>query len=70
MLHESDAEILILLTATDETFSQVVSSRSSYVHHEVVWGARFVPILGNGNRPTIDMDNFHAITPVSLETPS
>jgi inward rectifier potassium channel len=68
MLHDSDAEVFVLMTATDETFSQVVSSRSSYVHDEVVWGARFVPILEDGKRPTIDMDKFHAITPASLET--
>ena len=36
-----DAEILILLTAVDETFSQTVHTRGSYKPHEVVWGARF-----------------------------
>ena len=34
----SDAEFLILLTATDETFSQIVHSRSSYKHQEIVSG--------------------------------
>jgi inward rectifier potassium channel len=37
----SDAEVLILLTGVDETFSQTVHARSSYKHDEVVWGARF-----------------------------
>jgi len=37
----SDAEILILLTGMDETFSQMVHSRSSYKASEVVWNARF-----------------------------
>lgn len=37
----SDPEILILLTAMDETFSQTVLTRSSYKGSEVVWGARF-----------------------------
>lgn len=37
----SDAEFLILLTATDETFSQVVHSRSSYKPDEIIWGAKF-----------------------------
>jgi inward rectifier potassium channel len=40
-LEESQAEFLVLLTATDETFSQVVHARSSYRPFEVVWGARF-----------------------------
>lgn len=37
----SDAEVLILLTATDETLSQIVHSRSSYKADEIVWGAKF-----------------------------
>jgi inward rectifier potassium channel len=40
-LREADAEILILLTGTDETLSQVVHSRSSYKADEIVWGAKF-----------------------------
>jgi inward rectifier potassium channel len=37
----ADAEILILLTGTDETLSQTVHSRSSYKADEIVWGAKF-----------------------------
>lgn len=44
-LAESDAEVLILLSANDETFSQTVQTRSSYKHDEVVWGARFRDIF-------------------------
>jgi inward rectifier potassium channel len=40
-LRDADAEILILLTGTDETLSQVVHSRSSYKADEIVWGAKF-----------------------------
>jgi inward rectifier potassium channel len=40
-LRATDAEFLILLTATDETFSTVVHSRSSYKPHEIIWGAKF-----------------------------
>ena len=40
-LAAADAEFLVLLSATDETFSQVVHARSSYKPHEIVWGARF-----------------------------
>ena len=41
----SNAEILILLMGTDETFSQSVHARSSYKHHEVIWGAKFSDIF-------------------------
>jgi inward rectifier potassium channel len=40
-LLDADAEILILLTGTDETLSQTVHSRSSYKADEIVWGAKF-----------------------------
>jgi inward rectifier potassium channel len=41
-LRQMDAEILILLAATDETFAQVVHARSSYKHDEIIWNAKFV----------------------------
>jgi len=40
-LIDADAEVLILLTGTDETLSQTVHSRSSYKADEIVWGAKF-----------------------------
>lgn len=40
----TDAEIMILLTGTDETFSQVVHARSSYKPEEILFGHRFVNI--------------------------
>jgi inward rectifier potassium channel len=40
-LVEADAELLVLLIATDETLSQGVHSRSSYEADEIVWGAKF-----------------------------
>ncbi|MCX6351585.1 MAG: ion channel [Bacteroidetes bacterium] len=43
-----DAEILIILKAFDDSFSQTVFARSSYKHHEAVWGAKFVPLVKDG----------------------
>jgi len=43
-LAASKAEFLILLTATDETFAQVVHARTSYEWSELVWDARFAGI--------------------------
>ncbi len=40
----SDAEIMVLLTGIDETFSQTVHTRSSYKAHEIVWSAKFSDI--------------------------
>ena len=55
---ERDAEILVLLTGTDETFSQTVHSRSSYKADEIVWNVRFRDILQRhsaGNPTSIDV---------------
>lgn len=41
----ADAEIMILLTGTDDTSSQVVHSRSSYKANEVIWNAKFSNIF-------------------------
>jgi len=37
----ADAELLVLLIATDETISQSVHSRSSYEADEIIWNAKF-----------------------------
>lgn len=44
-LREMDAEILILLSGTDESFAQTVHARTSYKWEEVVFGARFKSLL-------------------------
>jgi inward rectifier potassium channel len=44
-LAAAEAELLILVTATDETFSQVVHTRSSYKPHQIQWGARFADMF-------------------------
>ncbi len=38
----SDPEVLVLVTAFDEIFSQTVHARTSYKNDEIIWGARFV----------------------------
>jgi inward rectifier potassium channel len=42
-LERLQAEVIILVKGFDETFSQVVHSRYSYRHDEIVWGAKFLP---------------------------
>ena len=47
----SQAEVYILLSGIDETFTQQVHSRSSYRAGEIVWGAKFRDIYGEGAGP-------------------
>jgi inward rectifier potassium channel len=44
-LVDSSAEVLVLLTAVDEVFSQQVHTRTSYVAAEILWGARFINVF-------------------------
>jgi inward rectifier potassium channel len=44
----SEASFAVLLKAFDDTFSQTVHSRTSYMYDEMIWGAKF--------KPTFDRD--------------
>ncbi|HTQ81582.1 MAG TPA: ion channel [Thermoanaerobaculia bacterium] len=52
----SDAEFLILLTGTDETFAQTVHARSSYKADEIVWGARFTNLFNPPRNGVLSID--------------
>jgi inward rectifier potassium channel len=66
----SDPEILILLTGTDETFSQKVHARTSYKGEEVIWGARFVDMFQGGRDGvlSVDLGRIHDIQKAGVET--
>lgn len=56
-LEASNAEIVILLSAMDETFSQTVQARCSYRHDELIVGARFrdIQTVEAGGRVILDV---------------
>tara|TARA_B110000211_G_C14008647_1_gene522031 strand:+ start:126 stop:1034 length:909 start_codon:yes stop_codon:yes gene_type:complete len=65
-LRKGNAEIIVLLKAFDDTFSQTVYSRMSYKHDEIVWGAKFKSsITTEGNQTTIDLARIDDIEIVS-----
>ena len=71
-LIRTDAELLILLTATDETFAQVVHTRSSYKPHEIRCGHKFVSIYNEveeGEPISIDIRKLSQIEPAELLVP-
>ncbi len=39
---EKDVELFILITSYDDTFAQIVHSRSSYTGEEIIYGAKFI----------------------------
>lgn len=66
---QSDPEVLILLTGTDETFSQKVHARTSYKGDEVIWGARFVDIFEDGKEGvlSVNLEKIHDIEKTGAE---
>jgi len=61
----ADSEILILLSAMDETFFQTVHVRSSYKPQEMAWGMRFADMFlrGEDGLVGIDMRKIHDLEP-------
>ena len=65
-LIECQAEIVITLTGIDETVSQTIHARHSFVASEIVWNMRFVDIVlrkPDGVR-VVDYTRFHDVKPV------
>lgn len=53
---EHEAEVIILLKAFDDTFSQTVYNRSSYRAEEIVFGAKFDIIFGQNDKGIVTVD--------------
>jgi inward rectifier potassium channel len=72
-LLDTQAEFLVLLTATEETFSQTVHTRTSYQADEVRWGAKFgdiyVPPTPEG-LVRVDLRKIDEVEPAPLPAPS
>ncbi|TAE96081.1 MAG: ATP-sensitive inward rectifier potassium channel 10 [Oscillatoriales cyanobacterium] len=65
-LIECQAEIVITLTGIDDTVSQTIHARHSFVASEIVWNMRFVDIISrtpDGGR-VVDYTRFHDVKPV------
>ncbi len=63
-LVESNAEIVISLTGIDETLSQTIHARWSYLPHDIVWGGRYADVLTDlpDGRRRVDYSRFHDIS--------
>lgn len=68
----SDTELVVSLVGMDETMSQTVHARWSYLPAEIRWNHRFVDIIvtdGRGFR-SIDLRRFHDTEPLVTRTPN
>ena len=65
----SDAEFLVYLKATEESFLQNVSVRASYRFNQLVWGAKFVPMFDGAHfdgKVKLDVNSVHNFENVKL----
>ena len=62
-LRASEGEIIVSVTGVDETFSQAIHARYSYVADEIVWDARFADIMSQlpDGRRHVDYARFHEV---------
>lgn len=67
----SEAELLILIKAWDDTFSQTVHARHSYRCDEFLWDYRFGPAFHVNDDGTLvlDVDKVSDVIPVGASTP-
>ena len=55
-LREAEAELLVLITAHEETFSTRVSVRASYYWDDITWDAKFADIFAQSTGESIAID--------------
>ena len=65
-LVEQQAEIVITLTGLDETVSQTIHARHSFVASEILWDLRFVDIISRtpAGKRVVDYTRFHEVKPL------
>ena len=65
-------EIVVTVTGLDETMSQPVHARTSYLAHEVLWDHRFVDVFTQtkDGRLAIDYRRFHDTEPLHPAMPN
>jgi len=68
-LKDNGAEVLIMVKAFDDTFSQTVYNRYSYVADEMVWGAKYISNFHPADGMIVlDLDKMNEIEIVNLDS--
>lgn len=63
-------EVMVYLKAFDDHFSNTVQQRTSYTHHQLVYGARFLPMYErseDGGYTVLELDKINAHERVHLQ---
>jgi inward rectifier potassium channel len=64
-LSAMQAELIVLLSGTDETLADTIFARNSYKPHQILWRHRFIDILSVNpkGRRVVDLTRFHQAVP-------
>ena len=64
-LSEQQAELICLLSGTDETLAEQIFARHAYKPHQILWHHRFVDVLSfnASGRRIVDLTRFHRTVP-------
>ncbi len=66
---KNNTEILVFVRAFDETFSNTVVARTSYLGKEILFGAKFIPMYqraADGMSTTIELDKLNSTQPIDI----
>jgi len=65
-LYEDQAEIIVLLSGRDDTLSDIIYARHSYMPDEILWNRRFVDVLEEtpSGRRLLNLRCFHETEPL------
>ncbi|WP_017323911.1 ion channel [Synechococcus sp. PCC 7336] len=71
-LSKLDGEIIATLTGLDETFSQTIHARHSYLSSEIFWNYRFIDVFSTrpDGRRVVNYLHFHDVIPEGEQHPS
>lgn len=67
MLAAAETMLIVTLTGIDETVSQTIHDRHTYIASEILWNHRFVDIICRkpGGQRFVDYSHFHDVEPLS-----
>lgn len=70
-LNENQFELLVFLNGFDESFSNMVIRRHSFATEDLIWGAKFKPMIlpsNNSNKTILDFNNLNTYELAALPT--
>lgn len=68
-LSDSKIELIVAIRAFDDHFSNTVQQRTSYTYRDIVYGARFIPMMQrsvHGSTTVLELDKVNAYERISL----